>query len=128
MSATPLTKEAFEALLMEDSARGMKAVGRALVALLRRQTIDERTQLETRYANKIGFNAADARAGTGNAEFFMHHGYLTSKQVAFWREADKHGNVRICKYISQLLEVAEQKQKRIEEKRKQQKAQMSFHF
>jgi hypothetical protein len=124
--SVPLTREAFEALLLEDSPRGMKAVGRALVALARRQTIDERTLLQTKYKNRIGFSAFDARVGTGNAEFFLHHGFLTAGHLAYWRKPDNKGNVRICKYAEQLLDIAREKQGRIEEKRKAKAAQLSL--
>jgi hypothetical protein len=126
MSNVPLTREAFEALLLEESTRGMKAVGRALVALRGRQTLDEVTMLTTKYANKVGFSSADARAGVGNAEFFLQRGFLTAGHLAFWRAPDKHGNVRICKYSEQLLEVARQKQAKREERRKAGQAQLSL--
>lgn len=126
MSNVPLTRESFEALLLEDSPRGMKAVGRALVALSKRQTIDERMFATTKYANNIGFSATDARAGTYNAEFYTKHGYLTAGHLVFWRKPDKYGNIRICKYINQLLEIAVAKQQRIQDKQRQNQAQMSL--
>lgn len=103
MTKVPLTHRAFEELLLEDSERGMKAVGRALVVLTNLQTKDERKQLRSKYHNKVGFNSVDARIGMDNASFFRVHGYLMVEQVEYWRKPDKHGNVRICKYIEQLL-------------------------
>lgn len=126
MSNIPLNRESFEALLLEDSPRGMKAIGRALVALSKRQTMDERLHAHTKYANRLGFSAADARAGTYNAEFYVKHGYLTKGHLDFWRKPDKHNNVRICKYITQLLEIAVAKQQRIDDKTRQNQAQMSL--
>lgn len=109
MSKVPLTHKAFEDLLLEDSERGRQAIGRALVALTNLQTKDERRQQRSKYHNKVGFNSVDARIGMDNAQFFRVHGYLEDVQVDYWRKRDKHGNVRICKYIEQLLKVARNK-------------------
>jgi hypothetical protein len=109
MPKVPLTHKAFEDLLMEDSKRGREAVGRALVALTNLQTKDEQRQQRSKYHNKVGFNSVDARIGMDNAQFFRVHGYLEDVQVDYWRKRDKHGNVRICKYIEQLLRVARSK-------------------
>jgi catechol-2,3-dioxygenase len=109
MSKIPLTHAAFEMLLLEDSERGMKAVGKALVALAGLQTKDERASQRSKYHNNVGFNSVDARIGVDNANFFSRNGYLEDVQLKYWRTPDRYGNVRICKYIEQLLTVARRK-------------------
>lgn len=94
---------------MEDSERGMRAVGKALMALTNLQTEDEKRARMSRHHNNVGFSGVDARIGMDNANFFMHHGYLEPVMLRYWRKADKNGNVRICKYIEQLLTVARRK-------------------
>lgn len=88
-----------------------KAVARALVALTARQTADEKISEETKYNNGRGFRPCHARMGTSMAEFFTRNGYLSPKQVAYWRSPQKDGKPRIAIYANQLLEVAEEKAK-----------------
>jgi hypothetical protein len=87
----------------------MKAVGHALVALMNLQTADEQRARQSRHHNKVGFSGVDARAGIDDAEFYLRHGYLEPQMIRYWRKPDKYGNVRICKYIEQLLTVARKK-------------------
>jgi len=82
-----------------------KAVARALVLLNRRQTDDEQTQERVKYCNGRGFRPAHARMGTSMAKFFERNGYLTPKQIAYWRVEGKQG-MRISIYWRQLLEEA----------------------
>jgi hypothetical protein len=96
-------------LLLEDSDRGREAVGRALVALTSLQTKDEKRTQRSKYHNKVGFNSVDARIGVDNADHFVRYGYLTQRQLEYWRSPDRYGNVRICKYIDQLLHIARAK-------------------
>jgi len=96
----PLTKEAIVALLNESD----KAVGRALVALYRRQIEEERRSRATLVRNGLGFNAADAHAGSFDAYDFIERGALGFQQLEFWRT-----NNRIQKYAGQLLEIAQQR-------------------
>jgi hypothetical protein len=109
MAKIPLTHQAFENLLMEDSQRGMHAVGHALVALTERQTADEQRARESRHHNQVGFSGVDARIGMDNAQFYQYNGFLEPVMLRYWRKPDKYGNVRICKYIDQLLTVARKK-------------------
>jgi len=88
-----------------------KAVGRALIVLRNRQTVDERSSETTRHLNGRGFRPCHARMGTSMANFFESRGYLTAKQVAYWRVAMADGNSRIEIYARQLLEEAEVKAK-----------------
>jgi hypothetical protein len=115
----PFTHEAFKNLLMEDSERGMRAVGRALVALTELQTADERRANVSRHHNNKGFSSVDARIGMDNADYFKRHGYLEDVQLKYWRKADKFGNVRICKYIEQLIIIAKNKAGYVEKKEPQ---------
>lgn len=86
-----------------------RAVARALVALAARQTADEQLSQRTKYHNQQGFRPCHARMGTSMANFFKRNGYLTEKQIAYWRVKQKDGKMRIEIYASQLLEIAKQK-------------------
>lgn len=86
-----------------------KAIGRALLALNARQTADEQAQEHTKYHNGRGFRPCHARMGTSMAKFFERRGYLSPKQIAYWRKPMKCGNSRIGIYAGQLLKVAEEK-------------------
>ena len=93
-----------------SNAVGTVAIGKALVHLYNRQTSDEQRTEDTKYNNGIGFTPADARMGTSMATFFQRRGYLTPKQIAYWRKPNAKGTPRILKYKKQLLEEALRKQ------------------
>lgn len=80
-----------------------KAVGRALLRLLENQTNDEQVAETVKHRNDKGFRPCHARMGTSMAKFFKSRGFLTEKQVAYWRVRDKNGNMRIAIYANQLL-------------------------
>lgn len=103
-----LNKDTIVKLLATNS----KAVARALVLLNNRQTTDEQASENTRYLNGRGFRPCHARMGTSMAKFFERNGYLSPKQLAYWRVRDKTGSMRIGIYWAQLLEEAEIKQKK----------------
>ena len=86
-----------------------KAVGRALLVLRNRQTADEQVSESTKHHNNRGFRPCHARMGTSMANFFEKTGYLTPKQVAYWRTKEKTGKMRIAIYWRQLMEEAEHK-------------------
>lgn len=86
-----------------------RAVMRALVVLNARQTNDEQASQQTKNRNGRGFRPCHARMGTSMAQFFQRRGFLTVKQIAYWRMKDKNGKMRIEIYAGQLLEVAEDK-------------------
>lgn len=86
-----------------------KAVARALVVLNERQTLTEQNSEQTINHNGVGFTPADARMGTSMATFYTKRGYLTPKQIAYWRKPNKNGVPRICKYAGQLLDIAQAK-------------------
>lgn len=86
-----------------------KAIARALVALNARQTVDERISEHTKYDNGRGFRPCHARMGSSMAGFFQRQGYLSPKQIAYWRAKMRDGKMRIEIYANQLLEVAREK-------------------
>lgn len=100
-----LTKDYIVNLLRNND----KAVARALVALTARQTQDEQAQENTKYLNRMGFRPCHARMGTSMAKFYERNGYLSPKQVAYWRKTQKDGKARIEIYAGQLLEIANSK-------------------
>lgn len=100
-----LTRENIVKLLEDND----KAVMRALVVINNNQTVDEQNAENTRYQNGKGFRPCHARMGTNMAEFFKRRGYLTEKQIGYWRKRDKAGNMRIAIYWKQLVEAAKQK-------------------
>jgi hypothetical protein len=82
------------------------AVARALLVLNERQTASEQASESTHHRNGQGFRPCHARMGTSMAEFFGRRGYLSPKQIAYWRAPMKDGKMRIEIYAGQLLEVA----------------------
>lgn len=81
-------------------------LARALVALNKRQTQDEQRQEITKYRNEQGFRPAHAKKGTGMADFYVRNGFLTPKQLAWWRKVTPCGKSRIEIYAKQLAEIA----------------------
>ena len=102
---TPLNRTAIIDLL----GRNDLAVGRALVHLNNRQTQDEQRDTMTKHQNGRGFRPSHAFMGTSMARYFLQHGSLSAKQLAYWRTRDKAGNMRIGMYWSQLVEEAQKK-------------------
>jgi hypothetical protein len=80
-----------------------KAVGRAILRVYANQTQDEQNLQHVIYKNGKGFRPQHARMGTSMAEFLLKKGFLSSKQVAYWRVRDKKGTMRIGIYANQLL-------------------------
>jgi hypothetical protein len=95
-----------------------KAVARAVVVLNERQTAAEQASEFTINNNGVGFTPADAAMGTSMAKFFLRNGYLSPKQLEYWRKPNVRGVPRICKYAGQLLDIAITKAKleRVQEK------------
>jgi hypothetical protein len=105
MEINMLTKEKIVQLLKDDD----RAVARALVVLTARQTTDEQASEQTRYLNGRGYRPCHARMGASMSKFFERNGYLSPKQIAYWRAKDKTGAMRIGIYAGQLLEEAQNK-------------------
>ena len=99
------TKAEIVHLLMTND----KAVAQALVVLKNRQTVDEIILERTKHHNGRGFTAPDGRVGTSMALFYERRGFLSAKQIAYWRVKRKDGKPRITIYAGQLLEVAQEK-------------------
>lgn len=99
------TKQTIRALLDTNDA----AVARALVALNERQNVEEQQQKNTKYLNGRGFRPCHARMGTSMAEWYKKTGFLTPRQIAYWRKRDRTGTSRIGVYAAQLLIVAAEK-------------------
>lgn len=86
-----------------------KAIIRALIVLNQYQTADEQVTEDTRHRNGQGFKPCHARMGTSMAKFYQRNGYLSPKQIAYWRKPDSKGNMRIACYWRQLIKAAESK-------------------
>ena len=85
-----------------------KAVARALIVLKDLQTADEQASESTRHLNGKGFRPCHARMGVSMAKFYERTGYLSPKQLAYWRKEGKEG-MRIAIYWKQLLAAAHRK-------------------
>ncbi len=110
MTQATYTKQFIANLLMENTARGHRAIGRALVALLVRQTETEKTCKQTILKNFRGFSQPDAKYGSACAEHFLANGTLTDEMIAYWRAPMWRGRrPRITKYAGQLAIVANEK-------------------
>lgn len=101
------TKEEIKDLLKTND----KAVERALLALLERQTEDERNTESTRHTNNRGFTQADARIFTSMAKQVKRGYSLSAKQLGFLRngKSERYPS-RIGKYAGQLAEIANLKE------------------
>lgn len=96
---TEWTKEKIVSLLEKNDT----AVARALVRIYENQTFDEQVAQDVKYRNNRGFRPCHSRMGSSMAEFFKAKGFLSPKQVSYWRVRDKNGSMRIGIYASQLL-------------------------
>lgn len=106
-------REKIETVLVRTDKVGMHAVGRALVHLKNRQTLDEQRSEETKVHNGRGFQPTHAKIGTSMATFYEKNGFLSPKQVEYWqKETAKVKKPRILRYWKQLLEEAEAKMER----------------
>ena len=106
-----VTHDTIKKMLANDNRAYVEAViGRALLALLDRQTEDEKHAADTRVWNAVGFSGADAKSGTLTAKFYAKHGKLLDWQLEKWTKKAKNGYPRLCKYAKQLNEIALEKQ------------------
>ena len=87
-----------------------KAIARALVALNKHQTMSEKQDMATEERNGVGFTPADAHMGTSMADFYSKNGFLTAKQLAYWKQPNAKGVSRIGKYAAQLARIANSKE------------------
>ena len=86
-----------------------KVIGRALMAIYKRQTQAEQQATTTKNQNGIGFSKPDARVGSIGARMFMSHGRLDAWIIQRWTRPTKDGMPSICKYAKQLDEIAEER-------------------
>ena len=100
-----LTRESIQTLL----ANSDRAIGRALVVLYNNQTADEQVSETVRHWNGKGFKGIHGKIGTSMAKFFIRNGYLSPKQIAYWRVTDRKGTMRIGCYWRQLIEAAKER-------------------
>lgn len=98
-------KESIVSLLEKND----KAVIRAIVVVNQNQTADEQQIEGTKYQNGEGFRPCHARMGTSCANFYAKRGYMSPKQIAYWRVRDRKGNMRIGIYWKQLKAEIERK-------------------
>jgi hypothetical protein len=105
-----LTREKLTDLVLREGPIAERAIGRALVLLLKRQTTEESQANDTRIHNAIGFTPADAYTGTLTAKFYIKHGRLEEWQLKKWQKLNAKGVPRIAKYWKQLAEEAAKKQ------------------
>ena len=98
-----------KSLIIELLKTDKRAVARALVVLNQRQTADEQATQGTRYNNGRGFRPCHARMGTSMATYFQKFGYLSDRQIDYWRVPMRDGKMRIEIYAGQLAEVAQLK-------------------
>ena len=95
------TKESIRELLTHSN----EAVERAIVAIFRRQTEDERRTDQTKHHNGRGFCAFDARRGSYYAKWVLSGRHLSGQHLVKARKM-------VMAYARQLLEIAEAKQEK----------------
>ena len=102
-----VTHESLNAMLNNPNQEYVqKVIGRALVALLERQTADEQHCNTTKEHNNIGFSGCDGRSGTLTAKYWMKHKRLEQWMVERWTKIGKGGLPRLCRYAKQLNQIA----------------------
>ena len=83
-----------------------RIIGRACLALFKRQTEAERADNNVKVQNNRGFMPQDAKKGSITAKYFIKHGTLMDWQVRQWTNVNEKGEMRIVKYWRQLNEEA----------------------
>jgi hypothetical protein len=102
-----------EWLAKKISENPNKVIGRALLAIYQNQTHEEQHNATTTRRNGIGFAKPDARIGTIGARQFAAHAILQQWVIKIWSLPARDGYPRICKYASQLNEIALAKKARV---------------
>jgi len=98
--------------MLKSERPGFKeaVIGRALVAIFKRQTKDEQAVNVTNCHNGIGFTGADAHSGCITAKYYIKHRTLLDWQVERWTKTNRNGVPRIAKYWKQLDQIARERQ------------------
>jgi hypothetical protein len=78
---TQHSRGTIRALLSECSARGVRAVKRAILRLHSFQTGDEQAGRKTKYLNQRGFSVATVKRGSALAEKIAAGRYLTPAEL-----------------------------------------------
>lgn len=108
-----LTKDKLQEMIDEAPPQKQEAiVGRALVALLKRQTSEEQSSHSTIERNGQGFNGVDAEWGTICARKYQHELRMPRKMTQTWLKKNKNGYSRITRYWKQLDEEAQNRHER----------------
>jgi hypothetical protein len=107
---TIITKQTLETMILEaNEEKKAQIVGRACLALFRRQTEAEKADNDAKMMNNRGFTKGDAREGCLTAKSFIKNGTLQDWQVEQWLSKNVKGVMRIVKYWAQLDEEAQAK-------------------
>jgi len=105
-----VSRESLQALIDNASPKKQQVIiGRALVALLDRQTQDEQSSNTTNKSNNVGFTGADAFSGSISAKYYIKNKSLKDFVVEKWTKRAKNGFARLTKYHKQLNEIAIEK-------------------
>ena len=106
-----VTRDTIATMLRNPNRKYVETVvGRALVALLQRQTRSEQDANSTQEHNGVGFSGCDGRSGTLTAKSFIKNGGLLDWQIKRWTQlSGKTGYPRLAKYHTQLNEIALEK-------------------
>jgi hypothetical protein len=102
---------------LENETERTKIIGRALLAIYKNQTFAEQDTTTTKVNNGIGFCKPDARVGSLGARMYKAHSTLDKWVVDVWMRPARDGKPRICKYASQLNDIAEAKFKMLVDRR-----------
>lgn len=89
-------------LLTRKDTKGVEAVGRAMVALYKLQTVDEQRSRSTRYHNNQGFSASDAYLGSYYARWVLRGQKLSGNHLEKARKM-------ALKYRKQLARIVMEK-------------------
>ena len=95
------TKESIIKMLTERD----DAVIRAVLAIDRNQTTDERRGYVSVHDNGAGFSKFHAKMGMAAADHYRRYGYMTRPQLEWWK-AQSRGKMRIAQYAGQLCDIA----------------------
>jgi len=101
-------REKINAMLLSNP----RAIERALLVLLDRQTFDEQQAGDTKYHNGVGFSGVDAEFMTSLAMRVRGGQQLTPRQLACMQKTNAKGLCKLAKYHGQLIEEIEKKAKR----------------
>jgi hypothetical protein len=118
-----LTKEQLKQKLLTDD----KALIAALVALNGCQTEEELASGRTIDRNGMGFRAFDSKVGSGMVKFYKKTGFLTPKQIEYWKKKDVRGKERIICYLNQLHTLHLRKRQEIESSKRETQQVVELH-